>query len=696
MKLFFNIVNGCLCIAVVRSLTCLQCSGFSGTCNFNDETCTAGTTSCQTVSSTSIIEGITTRRISQQCFTASNDFSLNSGVVSISQSNSFCESDRCNNQIVSEPANTTVNGLQCFGCYNSSSESCINSLRKVNCVGAENRCFNATGIQEALVKVGLHLTTRGCVSENICRPIRLLDFSIILNEVTCCQGDLCNGDASTTTGPWTSTTASTSISIAKTIATSTAIESSTSTLIATSKSTPIANTSTPIGTTTSTPMATSTSRPIATSTPTPISNNTTPTTTSTSTSSVTRKWTTETNNTSNPASTKIPITVPNHKITAANTIKSTQGNDSGILRTGPWTSTTAATSTSITKTIATSTAIESSMSTLIVTSKSTPIANTSTPIGTTTSTPMATRTSRPIATSTPTPISNNTTPTTTSTSTSSVTRKWTTETNNTSNPASTKIPITVPNHKITASNTIKSTQGNYSGIHRTEPVSNVSVLTNNSKPMENMDTVFLTCHASGFILSRIWYKDDRVIKDNDRIITSPDNVTLTIISVNRYDSGTYKCKASNDFSNKSGDTKLQVNYGPEDINITPPGPVQIEQGETLTLSCAASSVPPATYEWYNGSRLLKTEQTYNIESMNLNAGGSYTCRASNSITDKSTNTTIQITVQDPSDVIGGNSAGTYENISNNQTEETTKPSDESPTYMDLQLQDRSVYSELMR
>ncbi|XP_072325143.1 cell adhesion molecule CEACAM1-like isoform X2 [Scyliorhinus torazame] len=288
-----------------------------------------------------------------------------------------------------------------------------------------------------------------------------------------------------------------------------------------------------------------------------------------------------------------------------------------------------------------------------------------------------------------------------------------------------------------------------------EPVSKVSVLTNNSKPMENMDTVFLTCHASGFILSRIWYKDDRVIKDNDRIITSPDNVTLTIISVNRYDSGTYKCKASNDFNNKSGDIKLQVNYGPEDINITPPGPVQIEQGKTLSLSCAAPSVPPATYEWYNGSRLLKTEQTYNIESISLNAGGSYTCRASNSITEKSTNTTIQITVQNqpspvklssgaiaaivivgflvlglisgisawlikkkecgvkdpteglyatsippivnnPSDVIGGNSAVTYENIPNKQKEKTTKPPDESPTYMGLQLQDQSVYSELMR
>ncbi|GCB79696.1 hypothetical protein scyTo_0019591, partial [Scyliorhinus torazame] len=123
------------------------------------------------------------------------------------------------------PANTTVNGLQCFGCYNSSSESCINSLRKVNCVGAENRCFNGTGIQEALVKVGVPFTTRGCVSENMCQPIRLVEFSIILNEVMCCEGDLCNGDVSTTTGPWTSTKAATTTSITKTIATSTAIES---------------------------------------------------------------------------------------------------------------------------------------------------------------------------------------------------------------------------------------------------------------------------------------------------------------------------------------------------------------------------------------------------------------------------------------------------------------------------------------
>ncbi|XP_038670910.1 urokinase plasminogen activator surface receptor-like isoform X2 [Scyliorhinus canicula] len=262
MKLLFNIVNICMCFAVVRSLTCLQCSGSSGTCNLNDETCTAGTTSCQTVSSTSIIEGITTRRISQKCSTASNDFSLNSGVVSISQSNSFCESDRCNNQTVSEPANTTVNGLQCFGCYNSSSESCINSLRRVNCVGAENRCFNATGIQEVLVGIGQNLTTRGCVSENICQGISLGAFSIRLSEVTCCEEDLCNGDVSTPTG------------------------SSTSAPVAASTLTPVAaSTLTPVANSTLTPVANSTLTPVATGTLTPAPINTTAVTTNKTTES---------------------------------------------------------------------------------------------------------------------------------------------------------------------------------------------------------------------------------------------------------------------------------------------------------------------------------------------------------------------------------------------------------------------------
>uniref|UniRef100_UPI00398EA647 cell adhesion molecule CEACAM5-like isoform X2 n=1 Tax=Pristiophorus japonicus TaxID=55135 RepID=UPI00398EA647 len=179
-----------------------------------------------------------------------------------------------------------------------------------------------------------------------------------------------------------------------------------------------------------------------------------------------------------------------------------------------------------------------------------------------------------------------------------------------------------------------------------EGVSNVTVLANNSNPVESIDTILLTCHASGFVQSRFWFKNNRTIQDNDRIITSPDNVTLTIISVNRNDSGTYKCNASNDFSSDSGDIILKIKYGPENVVITPPGPVWVELGESLTFYCSAQSVPDGQYEWYNGSSLLNKGQTYNIASISSNHGGNYTCQVDNNITKKSSNASIHVIVKD--------------------------------------------------
>ncbi|XP_078092384.1 uncharacterized protein LOC144508387 isoform X2 [Mustelus asterias] len=51
---------------------------------------------------------------------------------------------------------------------------------------------------------------------------------------------------------------------------------------------------------------------------------------------------------------------------------------------------------------------------------------------------------------------------------------------------------------------------------------------------------------------------------------------------------------------------------------------------------------------------------------------------------------------DPSAAIGESSAATYENIPRKQKEQASKSLDENSAYMDLQLQDRSVYGQLMR
>ncbi|XP_059818431.1 carcinoembryonic antigen-related cell adhesion molecule 5-like [Hypanus sabinus] len=92
----------------------------------------------------------------------------------------------------------------------------------------------------------------------------------------------------------------------------------------------------------------------------------------------------------------------------------------------------------------------------------------------------------------------------------------------------------------------------------TEPVTRVAVVTNNSTPLENLDTVALSCVASGSDQTRTWFKDNQPIQENVRIFTSPDRAKLTIIRVNRNDVGTYKCIARNSFSSSAGETYVEV------------------------------------------------------------------------------------------------------------------------------------------
>ncbi|XP_072894899.1 cell adhesion molecule CEACAM1-like [Hemitrygon akajei] len=90
------------------------------------------------------------------------------------------------------------------------------------------------------------------------------------------------------------------------------------------------------------------------------------------------------------------------------------------------------------------------------------------------------------------------------------------------------------------------------------PVTGVAVVTNDSTPLENLDTIALSCDASGTVQTRTWFKDNQPIQENGRIFTSPDKAKLTIIRLNRIDAGTYKCIASNSFSSGAGETYVEV------------------------------------------------------------------------------------------------------------------------------------------
>ncbi|XP_058865277.1 hemicentin-1-like isoform X2 [Acipenser ruthenus] len=168
-----------------------------------------------------------------------------------------------------------------------------------------------------------------------------------------------------------------------------------------------------------------------------------------------------------------------------------------------------------------------------------------------------------------------------------------------------------------------------------EPVSQPTVRSNVTDPVEFNDTVSLSCTASGSAVSYRWFNGSSVVSDSERIRLSDDNKTLTIARVLRSDDGTLYCYVFNPVSNSTSEPfHLIVSYGPESLtlSISPQKPIY-SAGSDLTLSCSAQSSPPAHYQWFfNGAPLNKLGSQLNMAHIQHNQTGNYTCWASNNIT----------------------------------------------------------------
>ncbi|XP_077919311.1 cell adhesion molecule CEACAM6-like isoform X3 [Halichoerus grypus] len=174
-----------------------------------------------------------------------------------------------------------------------------------------------------------------------------------------------------------------------------------------------------------------------------------------------------------------------------------------------------------------------------------------------------------------------------------------------------------------------------------------NIASNNSDPVENVDSVVITCEPQTQSTSYLWSVNNESLPASTRLQLSLDNRTLTIHGVTRNDTGPYECKTWNPVSaGRSDPFTLNVLYGPDAPTISPPDSYY-HPGANLSLSCHAASNPPAQYSWFINGRPQPFTQELFIPNMTANDGGSYTCLAYNSGTRLSKTTVKTITVSEP-------------------------------------------------
>ncbi|XP_072304429.1 cell adhesion molecule CEACAM20-like isoform X2 [Eucyclogobius newberryi] len=159
----------------------------------------------------------------------------------------------------------------------------------------------------------------------------------------------------------------------------------------------------------------------------------------------------------------------------------------------------------------------------------------------------------------------------------------------------------------------------------------------------------------------VWLKDGAALTAGGHVVIAADKRSVLIAPLQKDDNGEYKCTMSNAISSVSAKVKLAVIYGPEPVQLS--GESEVEVKDPVTLSCSASSVPPANYTWkFNGTKTPVTTGNYVIQSPAYSNTGTYTCEAYNALTGKTSSKTHFLSVRGEGELDDGLSDGAIAGI----------------------------------
>nr|XP_055165803.1 carcinoembryonic antigen-related cell adhesion molecule 20 isoform X3 [Nyctereutes procyonoides] len=155
---------------------------------------------------------------------------------------------------------------------------------------------------------------------------------------------------------------------------------------------------------------------------------------------------------------------------------------------------------------------------------------------------------------------------------------------------------------------------------------------------EQMEQVTFYCYTKDANVTIQWFFKDVPLVFHERMQLSTDGKNLTILTVQREDSGIYKCEAQGFLQvHRSDPTFLTVNYGPDafeiklESGVSSGEVVEVIEGSTVTLSVDTRSHPPPDYSWFllNNSLPSSSMRTFTIQAVSKEHEGMYRCLVSN-------------------------------------------------------------------
>ena len=164
--------------------------------------------------------------------------------------------------------------------------------------------------------------------------------------------------------------------------------------------------------------------------------------------------------------------------------------------------------------------------------------------------------------------------------------------------------------------------------------------------MVGSDVTLPTCHVSGYPAPVVtWRKSSGQLPQGRE---QHSKGILQISDVRKSDSDTYFCSAVNHLGNVERKTQLVVVSFPV-FTVKPPRKVSAAAGDTLTLNCSATGVPPPVINWKRQEaalpvgRIYRKEGTLILRDLRREDAGKYICVATSAgVSDIETITDVRV------------------------------------------------------